>query len=50
MWCDSTLQVLPGSTKLFEHEGALAAADFAALSSINPLGGFGKLCDLLDAK
>lgn len=44
------LQVLPGSGKLFEHDGFLARASSDELASINMLGGFSELCRLLEER
>ena len=42
------MQLLPGSTRIFEHDDDLASADPVKSKSINPLGGFGQLCRALE--
>lgn len=43
------LLVLPGNSRIFDHDASLAKVDYRDFSSINQLGGFGALCDALEA-
>lgn len=44
------MQVLPGSSQLFEHDSLLTGGNLKQLNSIKPLGGFNQYCKLLEEK
>lgn len=43
-------QVLPGNSRIFDHDNSLSTANIREPDSINKLGGFGELCRMLEER